>query len=83
MPASPGGKRRMVDLAEYVQPKEAAEIVGCTKGRIYQMLRDGDFRDEDLIFLGEKPRLIRRSVITELASSPAKTGRPRTSKKSA
>ena len=67
----------MVDLAEYVQPKEAASIIGCTDGRVYQMLRDGDFLPKDLIYLGEKPRLIRRKAVEKIASHPAKTGRPR------
>ena len=69
--------RRMVDLAEFVQPKQAAVIIGCTDGRVYQMLREGDFEEKDLIRFGEKPRLIRRKAVEKIANEPAKTGRPR------
>jgi hypothetical protein len=67
----------MVDLADYVQPKRAAQIIGCTDGRVYQMLRDGDFEKSDLIFIGDKPRLILREAVEKIAKEPAKTGRPR------
>jgi hypothetical protein len=67
----------MVDLSEYVQPKEAAVIIGCTNGRVYQMLRGGEFEETDLIRLGGRPRLISRAAVEKIASEPASTGRPR------
>lgn len=77
MTAAGKGKRQMVDLNDYVQPKTAAAIIGCTNGRIYQMLRGGEFSENDLVYIGDKPRLISRKAVEKIASEPAMTGRPR------
>ena len=72
---------QVVDLSKYVQPKQAAQIIGFTDGRLYQMLRPDErnrwFSGADLIFIGEKPRLVARKAAERLAKKPATTGRPR------
>jgi len=65
----------MVRLADYVTPADAAEIIGCTDGRIYQKLRDGDFKD--VIPVGKNRVLIGRKECERVAKTPEKTGRPR------
>lgn len=69
------GRNQMVRIADYVNPPDAAEIVGCTKGRIYQMLRDGDFTD--LLQISEKRFMIGRKEVEKVAKNPSSTGRPR------
>lgn len=66
---------KMVRIADYVTPPQAAEIIGCTPGRVYQMLRAREFRD--VLDLGDGRKMIGRSEAEKLAKSPAKTGRPR------
>lgn len=75
MGKSPGNK--MVRFSDYVSPTAAAKIIGCTDGRVYQMLRAGVFRDK--IPVGERRVLIARREVEKIANSPAKTGRPRKS----
>lgn len=65
----------MVRLNDYVTPADAAAIIGCTDGRVYQKLREGEFRD--VIPVGKNRFLIGRKECEKLAESPAKTGRPR------
>ena len=65
----------MVRLADYVSPSSAAEIIGCTDGRIYQMLRDREFHN--LLPIGKNRVMISRKEVERIAHSPAKTGRPR------
>jgi len=65
----------MVRFSDYVRPPKAAEIIGCTPGRVYQMLRAEEFRD--VIDLGEGRFLISRKEAEKVGESPAKTGRPR------
>lgn len=62
-------------LDNYVSPTAAAAIVGCTDGRIYQMLRAKEFRDT--IPVGKRSVLISRKEVEAIAKEPAKTGRPR------
>jgi hypothetical protein len=69
------GKNTMVRIADYVSPSDAAGIIGCTDGRIYQMLRDKEFRN--LLPIGKNRVMILRKEAEKIASSPAKTGRPR------
>lgn len=65
----------MVRLSDYVTPTDAAAIIGCTKGRVYQKLREGDFKN--VIVVGKKRVLIDRRECEQVAKSPEKTGRPR------
>lgn len=68
-------ENRMVRFADYVNPAQAAEIIGCTDGRIHQMLRAREF--VDIIPVGKRRYLISRKEVEKVAKSPAKTGRPR------
>lgn len=72
---------QVVDLSKYVQPKQAAKIIGCTDGRLYQMLRPDErsrwFSGADLVFIGNRPRLVSKKAAERLAKTPGKTGRPR------
>ena len=65
----------MVRLSDYVRPSKAAEIIGCTPGRVYQKLRDGDFRD--VVELDDGSKLISRKECERERDNPADTGRPR------
>jgi hypothetical protein len=70
-------KEQMVRISDYVHPPQAAEIIGCTPGRVYQKLRAGEFKD--VLDLGDGRYMIGRKEVQKEASSPAKTGRPRKS----
>lgn len=65
----------MFRITDYVTPVGAAKIIGCTKGRIYQKLRDGDFKTA--VTVGENRVLIGRRECEKIAKTPEKTGRPR------
>jgi len=54
----------------------AAKIIGCTTGRVRQLLRDGALRG---VKLGERAWVVSRVDAEKLGKSPAKTGRPRKS----
>ena len=73
MPKS--SSKQMVRFSDYVTPDKAAEIIGCTKGRLHQMRRAGDLKD--LIPTGKNRFLFGRRECEKIAKSPAKTGRPR------
>lgn len=68
-------REAMVRLSDYVNPAEAAEIIGCTDGRIYQLLRAGEFKRR--IPIGKRSYLLLRKDCERIAKTPAKTGRPR------
>mgnify|MGYP001199890953 CR=1 FL=1 len=57
-----------------VSVSAAAEIIGCTTGRVRQLLRDGMLRGEKL---GARAWAVSRVDASKLARTPAKTGRPR------
>lgn len=71
----PRPENRMVRLSDYVNPTQAAEIIGCTDGRVHQMLRAKEFKD--IIPVGKRRFLIARKEVEKVADSPAATGRPR------
>lgn len=75
MAKSPAASK-LVRITDYVSPSEAAAIIGCTDGRIYQMLRGTEFKGATLP-IGKNRVLILRKRVEQIASSPAKTGRPR------
>lgn len=60
-----------------VSVSRAAEIIGCTTGRVRQLLREEALRGKKL---GERAWAVSRVDAEKLAESPAKTGRPRKSK---
>jgi excisionase family DNA binding protein len=47
----------MVCLNNYITPKEAADAIGCTTGRIYQLLREGGLKD--VLRVGKHPMISR------------------------
>lgn len=53
---------------------EAATIIGCTEGRVRQMLRDGTISGKKA---NERAWLIPKSEANRIADSQPKTGRPR------
>jgi DNA-directed RNA polymerase specialized sigma24 family protein len=57
-----------------VSATTAAEIIGCTTGRVRQLLRDGAIRGKKI---GERAWAVSRVDAEKLAETPAKTGRPR------
>lgn len=52
----------------------AAQIIGCTVGRVRQLLRSGELRGEKL---GERAWAVSRVHAEKIAKKPASTGRPR------
>lgn len=64
----------MTKLNDYLAPTDAAQLIGCTPGRVYQMLRNGDF--SDVVRFGKRC-LIGRKEAQKVANTPATTGRPR------
>jgi hypothetical protein len=65
----------MVRFSDYVPPDKAAEIIGCTKGRVHQLRRAGDLKD--VIPVGKNRFLFGRKECEKVGKTPAKTGRPR------
>lgn len=65
-------------VGQFVSVGEAAEILGCTDGRVRQMLRAEQL---DGIKLNEKAWAIPRKAVERAAKNPPNTGRPRISKK--
>lgn len=57
-----------------VSVSQAAEIIGCSTGRVRQLLRDGLIRGEKL---GPRAWVVSRVDAQKMAVTPAKTGRPR------
>lgn len=59
----------------FLNVREAASVIGCTEGRICQLLRAGVVRGEKL---NERAWLIYRDSAEAYARSPRLVGRPRT-----
>lgn len=59
---------------DLVSVSEAAEILGCTEGRIHQLLRAGTLPGKKL---NERAWAINRADIESLAETPQTRGRPR------
>jgi excisionase family DNA binding protein len=66
-------------VEKYVNTNEAAELIGCTVGRVRQLLRD-----EELTGIKANARawLIPRRQVLQIARRPYTTGRPRVSQSS-
>ncbi len=58
---------------------EAAEILGCTTGRVRQLLLDGTLTGEKVADLENSPWLIDRKKLAAFAKTRPTTGRPRIS----
>lgn len=60
---------------DFLTVSQAAERIGCTPGRVRQMLRSGTLAGEKM---SEWLWMIPRKAAEKAAKNPAKTGRPRT-----
>lgn len=56
---------------------DAATIIGCTSGRVRQLLIDGEIRGKKLSDAENAPWLVAKVDAEKLAKKPASTGRPR------
>lgn len=61
-------------VGEFVNVQEAAEIIGCTDGRVRQLLQVGEI---DGIKANRRAWLIRRSEAERVRDIEHTTGRPR------
>ncbi len=68
-----------MDIKAYVTVTEAAKIIGCTDGRVRQLLRAGTLAGERV---NERAWLVEKDDAKRLAKHPATTGRPRVNGKS-
>lgn len=60
-----------------VSVTDAAAIIGCTTGRVRQLLIDGSLRGQKLSEQENAPWLVSKAAAEKLAKKPASTGRPR------
>lgn len=63
-----------LDNRRFLSVRDAASILGCTHGRIRQLLLAGILPGEKL---NERAWAIRRTAVEKLAKQPQTTGRPR------
>lgn len=66
----------MVRLSDFCTTSQAANILGCTTGRVRQLRLAGKFGKE-FLELGPQYILIPRKVVEKFATQEQKTGRPR------
>lgn len=62
----------------FLTPTEAATVIGCTDGRVRQLLRDGKLIGQKI---GERMWLIPADEARKMRDLPIETGRPRKNKK--
>jgi hypothetical protein len=61
-----------------VSVADAATIIGCTTGRVRQLLLNGDIRGKKLsVETDNSPWLVSKVDAEKMARKPAATGRPR------
>jgi hypothetical protein len=60
-----------------VSVTDAAEIIGCTTGRVRQLLLEGELRGKKLSEKHNAPWLVSRVDAEKLRENPGNTGRPR------
>lgn len=59
---------------DFINVEEAAKIIGCTPGRVHQLLRSGDIPGQKL---SERAWVILRKDAEKIAANPSNVGRPR------
>lgn len=64
----------------FLNPKEAADVIGCTESYVRRLLRDGTIRGRKL---NERAWAIPQSEAERLSQQPQKTGRPKIKTKTA
>lgn len=60
----------------FLSVQEAAEFIGCTVGRIRQMLRSGELKGQKL---SERAWVVDPNSVKKVAENPHSVGRPRIS----
>jgi hypothetical protein len=60
-----------------VSVTDAAIIIGCTTGRVRQLLIEGELRGKKLSDRESSPWLVSKVDAEKMAKKPAATGRPR------
>jgi excisionase family DNA binding protein len=63
-----------VQIMDFVSVNKAAEMLGCTVGRVRQLILDGTLPGEKL---NERAWAIPRKAVEKFASRPQVKGRPR------
>lgn len=61
----------------YMTTQEAADFIGCTDGRLRQLIRDNAVKG--VVRVGKKTHLIPVSEAERMRENPSKIGRPRKS----
>lgn len=64
----------------FLTSTEAAALIGCTDGRVRQLLRDGELLGKKI---GKRMWLIPEDEAKKIRDLPIETGRPRKNKKQA
>lgn len=64
----------MADIHDYISVPTAAEIIGCTEGRVRQLIYSGDI---DAVKANEKAWLVLRKSAEKRAKNPPAMGRPK------
>ena len=73
--ATIGGMSTMLAAkTEFISTKEAAELIGCTEGRVRTLLGAGTILGQKL---NERAWAVRRDSAEKYAKTPQITGRPR------
>lgn len=67
-----------VAFENHVSVPEAAEIIGCTTGRVHQLIADGTISGEKV---NGRAWLLLRKDVERIAKKPRTTGRPRVSQR--
>lgn len=62
---------------DFYTVKEAAEVVGCTPGRIRQLILDGTLTGEQVGDGDNAPWLLHKKPVNAYAKKEYSTGRPR------
>ena len=69
----------MADIRDYISVPEAADIIGCTEGRVRQLI----YAEKLKAIKPNSAWLVLEKAAREIARHPSNVGRPRISKKQA
>jgi len=72
-------RRMSMAFQNFLTPIEAANVIGCTDGRVRQLLRDGKLLGQKI---NARMWLIPADEAQKMRDLPVETGRPRKNKKS-
>lgn len=68
---------KRVDVAELLNVKEAAKVIGCSVGRLHQLIREDGVKG--VVRFGPRQIVIPRKAVEEIRDNPSSVGRPRKS----